>query len=443
MGRIKKKGGLENSFFSDGAGGDEEPTKSAETVYTPDLTHEEAFTAFSGVNLADARKQIKVENVALDIIHPDPAQPRRAIPLSVRMGAGVSHVNNESLPALFTYWLEAVNAVRETPFNLNDYLSLKITDRGNRVVDEDEKDDGNTGTPSTPLPHIDDAEASGKPVEDSLMRIVELAASIREVGLLNPITVAPLDVMTGTYVIETGERRWLAYCLLKWHFGVADEHKTRSKLRWDMIPAIKVEAPDVWRQAVENNARDNLNAIGKARQLALLLMHLHGPENFEPLGTFEHEQDYYAQVADGNTYRIYRNKSEQLAGALNLKSPKQIRDYRRLLRIDRKLWDAADENDWGEGTIRSKMNSAASVPNGAVPAQAPSFPTLNGDSEPNGTVANPVVAPIYKLEKRYNEKKLRQMSAEERQQVIDELSSLTKHIKRLVKDMEKETAGSD
>jgi len=55
-----------------------------------------------------------------------------------------------------------------------------------------------------------------------------------------------------------------------------------------------------------------LNAIAKARQFALLLMDLHGADHFDPFNAFEHEQDFYAQVADGTQWRIPRGKGEVL-----------------------------------------------------------------------------------------------------------------------------------
>ena len=42
--------------------------------------------------------------------------------------------------------------------------------------------------------------------------LAELASSIRNLGLLQPITVRPVE--GGTYEIVAGERRWRAHCLL-------------------------------------------------------------------------------------------------------------------------------------------------------------------------------------------------------------------------------------
>ena len=217
------------------------------------------------------------------------------------------------------------------------------TEREDEIIDELEQDDD-------PTPFTD---VSGlPPLEASFQRVVDLAASIRQDGLMNPVTVAASG---NGYVIETGERRWLAVHLLRWHFGVDDENE-RGALKWDKIPAVQIDQPDVWRQAAENNVRDDLNAVSKARQLALLLMDIHNKDSdFKPIGSFDHEQDFYAQVANGYKYRIPVGMGEKLANVLGFSSPKQVRDYRRLLKIERELWDVADDEDWTEGAIREAV----------------------------------------------------------------------------------------
>jgi ParB family transcriptional regulator, chromosome partitioning protein len=84
----------------------------------------------------------------------------------------------------------------------------------------------------------------------------ELAASIREVGLLQPVVVRP--VMPGHYELIMGERRWRA--------------SQRAGL--DRIPAIVREAPDddLLRDAlIENLHREQLNALEEAAAYQQLL----------------------------------------------------------------------------------------------------------------------------------------------------------------------------
>lgn len=196
------------------------------------------------------------------------------------------------------------------------------------------------------------------------------------------------------------------------------------------MPVVKVDQPDVWRQAVENNARDNLNAISKARQLALLMMHIHGQENFRGFDEFDHEMQFYAQVADGSKYRIPRGKGEKLASALNLSSPKQIRDYRRIFKLSPQMWDRADEENWTEGRIRTELaEHRHSAPNGTV------SPRLHV-SAPNGTVDHDL-KPLYRLRDFYSPKRLAKMPPEKRQEVITSLDALLKQLKKQDRDITK------
>jgi hypothetical protein len=149
-----------------------------------------------------------------------------------------------------------------------------------------------------------DDQPNRKPgvLEAALLLIVELAASIRQHGLVNPITVntttpwligkepdpaishrlaPPQAVKTvpswaqvmrevgaevapivtagaAIYLLESEERRWLAYHLL---------HRYTGEAQWQSLPAIIYYTRSIWRQAAENTVRADLNAIAKARPL--------------------------------------------------------------------------------------------------------------------------------------------------------------------------------
>jgi hypothetical protein len=182
-------------------------------------------------------------------------------------------------------------------------------------------------------------------LETAFMQVVELAASIMRHGLTNPISIARVG---GDYEIETGERRWLAYHLLNWQYPEGG---------WDKIPSRQVDdGISIWRQANENNIRADLNAISMARQFALLLMDiLRDEKQFQPFDAFDHEQDFYAQVADGVNHRVPRNQGEKLLNAMNLENPVQLRQYRSLLRLPREIWEWADDLNWTEGFIRMEI----------------------------------------------------------------------------------------
>lgn len=265
-------------------------------------------TAMMGDIKRSAGERITAAGISIYTIVPDATQPRRALPTEVRKKWDGDPT---SVPALFMEW------VRRT----REYAPLVVA-----ILNGEE-----TERPEEVPAHV-----------GALLEIADLAASIRRDGLTNPITVVAHH---DGYIIETGERRWLAYHLLVAHTG---------EDRWTKIPARVVEQFNRWRQAAENNTRQDLNAIGKARQLAVLLMELlQHTHEFKSLDAFEHEQGFYAQVADGEMFRTPRGKGELLLNATGLKNAIQLRQYRALLRLPHDVWEQADDGNWTEYYIRT------------------------------------------------------------------------------------------
>lgn len=293
------------------------------------VTSQEATDAiFNSGTLEIAEHRQVAKPISIFDIYPDFTQPRRIIPSAIRhFWTG----EPETLDALFNKWLRAVEGEKEAHFDIYPYLTQ--TYLPDRTVPEYE---GGSH---------EQANQFG-PIESALIQLAGLAADIRQTGLTNPITV----VKSGQfYRLETGERRWMAYHLLNLYFP--DE-------QWSKIPARVVEQASVWRQASENNVRADLNAIGKARQLAILIMDLLAQRGyaFEPfdavVGVGRSEREYYAQVADGEAFRIPRGTGEKLLAAMGLKNPVQIRQYRALLKLSDELWEFADDNNLKEHEIR-------------------------------------------------------------------------------------------
>ncbi|MBZ0297842.1 MAG: ParB N-terminal domain-containing protein [Anaerolineae bacterium] len=305
------------------------------------------FESNASLSLGDVDKDIYGEIAEVDSrrrtakpvnifsIYPDFSQPRRVLPSEVRP---YWNGDPQQIGDLFMAWLHIINDDRPEPFDLEMVLQqihLPPGIEGN----EDEIDRDLVYLRKLP------------PVERALMELVQLAVSIRDVGLTNPITVVRQQ---DVYRLETGERRWLAYHLLNLYF--ADEN-------WTMIPAEAVQGFDVWRQATENSAREDLNAIGKARQFAILLMDLLSEQDYQFSAYSEvieaglPERAYYAQVADGNEFRIPAGEGERLLHAMGLKNPVQLRQYRALLRLPDALWQHADDHNLTEGEIRKLSDS--------------------------------------------------------------------------------------
>jgi len=277
---------------------------------TPNTWIDTSSQIFGDLAAVDAATE-RIQQIGIFDVIPDAQQPRRAVPSAVRQGWDGQA---RSVPELLQSWLNAVEDERGMAFDLGAYLLEQETERSHEGI--------GAHTPG--------------PVEQALLTVATLAASIRRDGLTNPITVAPVS---GQYRLETGERRWLAYHLLHaWFDG--SEGRPDERKDWAKIPARRVEAVDVWRQASENNARADLNAISKARQWAVLMMDLNGRANFKPLTAFPSERDYYAQAVD---LRVPYGKGEQLLGAMGVGSRSALARYRALLRLPDAIWTGGDD----------------------------------------------------------------------------------------------------
>jgi ParB-like nuclease family protein len=282
--------------------------------YAPEATD---AAIFGSIEAVDAGRQV-AKPVSIFEIYPDPVQPRRAVPSIVREKWDGTP---ETVADMLAYWYELASLERrgtEFEFDIRPYLEAQEEVRRPKLV---------------------------KPMESAFLDLVELAASIRLNGLTNPITVARGP---HGYRLETGERRWLAFHLLYQYSG--------DPKQWEKIPARIVDTPNVWRQASENGARSNLTAIGKARQLALLIMEIYIQKGVE-FQTFdqviqngENDRVFYAQVADGTQFPV-TGHGETILNALGFKQPSQMREHRDLLRLPDEVWQLADDLNWPYGRI--------------------------------------------------------------------------------------------
>ena len=344
---------------------------------------------------AMARPEVVSQAVTVNIydIYPDPAQPRRTIPAALR---GDWQPNPLEMGKFLDHWRDQLGIDPAPYFD--------------------------------PPPDFERTEHSD-PQAQAFIQILDLAVSIHSTnGLINPITV----VRNGeNFFIETGERRWMAYHLLYQVF--------RGK--WQHIPAVMVRQASVWKQAYENNARDDLNAISKARQLAILLMDLHGADQFRPLRDFPHELDFYAQAID---VRVPRGKGEQLLTAMGLSHIRQISQYRSLLALPHEAWTIADDYSLSEYRLRQiidqKLDDSTTVE--LVQQAALDFGDDTGTvvpvspGRPKGSTSDlePWERPFLKL-RRLTPGKLQRFDAEKKQRVeayLDELENwiadLRKHL---------------
>jgi len=258
----------------------------------------------------------KVVELVLDRVRPDPAQPRRVLPDSLRVEFVAGRINArqalERWEALVAE--EAASRGRPRP----DWKRLLDRDPEDREVDMEIDAPGQPG-----------------PEEELLRSIVATAATIRHGGQVSPITVSEVD--GGSYYrIETGERRYWAHHWLN----------TWLSSGFEQIQCIVVNAASPWRQAAENTSREELSAMALARQLATLLLDLYG---IEPDYTGLIGNDWYRQALE---YRVPRGEGANLRAALGGIERAQFSRIQALLRLPDAVWELADRYRLEEKRLR-------------------------------------------------------------------------------------------
>lgn len=259
---------------------------------------------------------LRVERISIALIRPDAAQPRRVLPEMIHQ----SFHNQELTPiqALKQYIEKVRITARQKgrPFeNLLDLLSNG----------EDAKED-------IPL----------TPPERDLRELTNLAITLRQDGQVNPLTI--VDRTHGampSYLIETGERRyWANYIDQEFIPGYGGD---------GTIPCIILPPGEasVFRQAKENTSRAGLNAIGMARQAALLLLAVH--DIHPPLGFVSH--DFYRQALELDL-RGKREYSADILAAMGGISRKRFSQYKLLLGLPDEAIELADQHNLDEWCLR-------------------------------------------------------------------------------------------
>ncbi|KXK50281.1 MAG: ParB N-terminal domain-containing protein [Phototrophicaceae bacterium] len=266
---------------------------------------------------------LRVERLLLEMVRPDPIQPRRVLP---------EHLHFD------------FHAGRMTPTQalrgLVQLVQVSARQRGRPFSNVLEM-----------LPNPDDDAADDSEVrltaEEQLLRdLVNLAVTIRDDGQVNPLTV--VDVSHGVvqqFRIETGERRYWASWLLRDFIP--------NYTGDGMIPCIVIptENTSVFRQARENTARSGLSAVAMARQAALLLLTVHGYEIPDGAVT----NDFYRQALDLDL-RGKREFTEAILSAMGGMKRGQFSHLKLLLKLSDEALDLADRHNIEEGKLRHVIN---------------------------------------------------------------------------------------
>lgn len=261
---------------------------------------------------------LRVERILLELVRPDPLQPRRVLPDRIYQ----AFHDNRMTPtqALRELIQTAQLAARQQGRPFNNVLDLL----GN-PDDENEQD----------LPRL-------SPEEQLVHDLVNLAITIRDDGQVNPLTVVDVsEGVTRQFRIETGERRYWATWLLRDFISGYDSD--------GMIPCIVIphESASAFRQAKENTARSGLSAIAMARQAALLLLYVHGYEM--PHGPVP--MNFYRQALDVDL-RGKREFTTEILSAMGGVSKSQFRRFKALLQLSDEAIELADRMNLDEGKLR-------------------------------------------------------------------------------------------
>jgi len=262
---------------------------------------------------------IRVERLLLEMVRPDPVQPRRVLPEQLHFPF---HSNR----------LTPTQALKE----LVQIVQVSARQRGrpfNNVLEL--------------LPNPDDENEEEQtvqlsPEEQLLHDLVNLAVTIRDDGQVNPLTVVDVSQgVTQQFRIETGERRyWATWLLRDFITGYGGD---------GMIPCIIIpaERSSVFRQAKENTARSGLSAIAMARQAALLLLTVHGHQ----IPNTAVSNDFYRQALELDL-RGKREHTEAILSAMGSMKKGYFSYIKSLLRLSDEAMELADRHNLDERRLR-------------------------------------------------------------------------------------------
>ncbi len=266
---------------------------------------------------------LRVERVLLELVRPDPVQPRRVLPEHIHLRFHNNHVTPTQALRELVQLVQIAARQRGRPFN--SVLELLPNS------DEDSEEETN---------------ATLSPEEQLLHDLVNLALTIRDDGQVNPLTVVDVSQgVTQLFRIETGERRYWATWLLR---DFIPNYTGDGTIPCIIIPE---KQSSVFRQAKENTARSGLTAIALARQAALLLLAVHGYD----LPAYAVSNDFYRQALDLDL----RNKREYTAAILSAMGGvkrAQFSHIKNLLRLSDEALELADRHNLAEGRLRFVVN---------------------------------------------------------------------------------------
>ncbi len=269
---------------------------------------------------------LRVERILLDLLRPDPVQPRRVLP--ERIHSEFHHQRLTPSQALRELVQIVQMAARQKGRPFHNVLEL---------------------LPNTETETEDDAAVVLSPEETLLRDLVNLAVTIRDDGQVNPLTVVDISQgATHMYRIETGERRYWATWLLR---DFIPDYSGDSMIPCIVVPEAK---SSVFRQAKENTARSGLTAVAMARQAALLLLTVHGYE----IPAYPVGHDFYRRALDLDL-RSKREYTDAILSAMGGIDKRRLHQYKSLLQLSDEALELADRYHLEEYRLRPVVSVPA------------------------------------------------------------------------------------
>ena len=260
---------------------------------------------------------IRIERILLEMVRPDPVQPRRVLPERIHQAFHNSRLTPAQALRELVQLAQVEARMQGRPFS--NVLELLP-----------KPDDEATEERTTKL----------SPEEQLLRDLVNLAITIRDDGQVNALTV--VDVSEGVsrmYRIETGERRYWATWLLR---EFIPGYEGDGMIECRVVPGGN---SSIYRQAKENAARTGLTAIAMARQVALLLLTVNGYE----IPSYAVPNDFYRQALD---LRIPRGSAAEIYAAMGGIDKMYFSYIKKLLMLSDEAMELADRYDIDEGVLR-------------------------------------------------------------------------------------------
>jgi ParB family transcriptional regulator, chromosome partitioning protein len=264
-------------------------------------------------------QSIRIERILLDLVRPDPVQPRRVLPEAIHFAFHNNRLTPTQALRELVQLVQIAARQKGRPFN----SVLELLPRS-----DDEREE-------QPAPVL-------SPEEQLLLDLVNLAVTIRDDGQVNPLTVVDISQgVTRLFRIETGERRYWATWLLR---DFMPEYTGDGMIPCIVIPA---QRSSIFRQAKENTVRSSLTAVAMVRQAALLLLAVHSYE----IPAYPVDNAFYRQALELDL-RGKREYTDVILSAMGGIDKGHFSHFKALLNLSDEAMELADRYNVDEKKLR-------------------------------------------------------------------------------------------